>query len=155
MKTRTILVFLLVIALGMTACKSHKKNSGDTKSISGMTNDSIPSIKVDPNLEITADHDPFTIDTVTLSGDILSITVSYSGGCKEHQFDLAFNGMYKKSMPVQAAIFLLHENNGDACRALLTKTYRFNIKSIRNPANGPGTVILTLQGWKERITYTY
>lgn len=54
------------------------------------------------------------------SGTNLLLTVSYGGGCGQHEFELKI-GMCFETMPVKCGAELLHRTN-DNCEALLTRT---------------------------------
>jgi hypothetical protein len=97
-----------------------------------------------------AESSPITIDSMRVLGKTLILNVSYSGGCEKHEFDLYFNGMYAKSLPVQANLHLFHNNNGDACRKLEMKELRFDISEMKPP--GGNSIILKLAG--QQTTYT-
>lgn len=149
---------MMLLAVSAVSCKSSKNNTNsesNSKNTNAVKDDSIQSLRIDPNFDQNAKNDPCTIESVTLKQDILEITVSYSGGCQQHNFDLVFNGMYKKSLPVKATIFLVHENKGDNCRSIVTQKLAFNIRSIRNPAGKSGEVHITLDGWANMIPYSY
>ena len=51
-----------------------------------------------------------------IDGDTLQLTVSYSGGCEEHEFKLVAWNYFLESNPVQAHVLLAHNANGDLCR---------------------------------------
>ncbi len=76
-------------------------------------------------------RDGFTLDTVSLSGHVISITVQYGGGCEPHDFLLFMSpSAFAESHPVQANLYLMHEDNDDHCDALATETIRFDISPI-------------------------
>lgn len=96
------------------------------------------------------ESDNFEVENASLEGDILSIDISYSGGCEDHEFDLYFNGAYMKSLPPKANLFLKHNANGDACRSMIKQTLRFNIKKVKASYD---SVILYLNNYTEQIVY--
>jgi hypothetical protein len=150
LSTGLILISTMVFMSCRTAKNVTKPNPETT-----VQKDSISTIHVGSDLSLPDTNDAFSILNVALKGDILEIEVSYGGGCREHDFDLQFNGLYKKSMPAQAAIWLVHENHGDACRAMIQKKLYYNISSIRNPSGKPGELHISLAGWNERIVYRW
>jgi hypothetical protein len=87
---------------------------------------------------------PVTVDSMRVQDQTLILNVSYSGGCEEHSFDLYFNGMYAKSLPVQANLQLYHQGNGDACRKLEMKELKFDISEMKPP--GGNSIVLKLAG---------
>lgn len=65
-------------------------------------------------------------DSITVSNGVLSMKVSYSGGCSEHIFDLyGLTGFLKSNQP-QAEIFLSHQSS-DPCEAWITTELRYNL----------------------------
>ena len=90
------------------------------------------------------------INSVNLEGDILTLGVSYSGGCEEHSFELLGSKDVLKSMPPKRGIVLFHNSNGDSCREFIEETLTFDITDF---AGGSGPIHLTLEGWDEVIVY--
>ncbi len=72
----------------------------------------------------------YRISNAYLNDTILTIGVEFFGGCKEHEFDLVFNGLYKKSLPRKADLFIVHESNGDTCKSEVKKEVYFNLTPI-------------------------
>ena len=92
--------------------------------------------------------DPLSIkDSIIVRDGILHLNVSYSGGCKEHEFTLYGSTAFLKSNPPQADLFLSHNANGDECEALPTEELQFGLSSLlklcRNQF-GSGQVLLRL-----------
>lgn len=73
----------------------------------------------------------YKVDSIEITNDTLSVFVAYSGGCKEHSWDLSTNGVYNKSHPPEINLCLKHTSNGDACRQLIRKEIKFNITKLR------------------------
>lgn len=72
--------------------------------------------------------DVFTIKNVSLINSLLQIEVSYSGGCNPHEFVLYSDNKLAESNPPTLKFTLLHNANGDACKAEMTENLVFNIK---------------------------
>jgi hypothetical protein len=76
-------------------------------------------------------RDSLTLKGLSLSGDVLSMTVEFGGGCEEHDFLLFMSpSAFMESSPVQANLYLWHDAHGDACKALLTETREFDLSPI-------------------------
>lgn len=97
--------------------------------------------------------DAYTLRSTSVYGSVLEIVLTYSGGCKEHEFNLMTTGAIMKSMPPQMEIMLYHKGNEDFCRALVTDTVRFDLGAIK--PEGSGSLILRLQHYNDRIVYNY
>lgn len=92
-----------------------------------------------------------SIEKVALKGNILTLKVSYSGGCKDHEFKLIGNKMISKSLPPKRGIFLYHNSNEDNCRELISKELHFDLTPF---AYKDQEIHLSLQGWEPIIAYT-
>ena len=77
--------------------------------------------------------DDFTINQISINANLLTLNVSYGGGCKEHTFKLfATKGIYE-SNPPQADVFLSHNGHSDFCEAFITQNIRFNLSPMSPP----------------------
>lgn len=72
--------------------------------------------------------DVFTIQNVSLTNSLLQIEVRYSGGCNPHEFVLYSDYKLAEGYPPTLKFTLLHNANGDACKAEMTENLVFNIK---------------------------
>jgi hypothetical protein len=158
---RTVSFFLIAAAVAVTGCKSSRRSSEATAQPAAETTASAqPSeqswkpVRVNPAYQWPGKTDAFDLGEVTVSGDTLLVTVSYSGGCRDHIFTLHSNGAYMKSLPPQMMLWLEHLSNGDNCRAMITETLKFDLRQIRY--SGVNQVVLILNEDRERrTTYVY
>lgn len=98
---------------------------------------------------------PVEITSCKIEGNTMFLTVSYSGGCKDHSFKVIGSPSISKSLPPYRSVQVFHDNNEDSCRELITKNLEVDISALAYIQN-PGSVIyLTLGGWEERVTYTF
>lgn len=72
-------------------------------------------------------NDFFSIENVSITCNLLKIEVTYGGGCKTHEFMLYVDSVVIDNDPPVLNFTLLHNANGDACKALVTETLVFNI----------------------------
>ena len=100
----------------------------------------------------TADlqSDPFALNSASVTGTVLTISVSYSGGCRNHEFDLTAAESFQESSPVQLPMVLTHEDNDDPCEAYPTEQRRFDLTPVKERyqaayGQDSGTVLLLLQ----------
>jgi len=77
-------------------------------------------------------NDPFEIRDVEIKGDSVNITVSYSGGCRRHTFEIIWNGIISPTDPPSTGLIILHDSNGDMCEALITETLKFSMANLAN-----------------------
>ena len=110
---------------------------GGADGLTTIARDEVPPEQPSPLVPVvfgpTADRqsDPFALDAAAVSGNILSIRVSYSGGCRNHQFVLTAADSFLESSPVQLRLVLTHDANNDTCEAYPTELLRFDLTPIR------------------------
>ena len=99
----------------------------------------IPLTRVGEHLRSVDQKDPFLIEgndgnnPVTINGDVLRISVSYRGGCKDHDFSLIWNGLELESFLPQLNLFLVHDAHGDTCDTSINKILEFDLTSLKRP----------------------
>ncbi|MDA8137285.1 MAG: hypothetical protein M0036_01425 [Desulfobacteraceae bacterium] len=74
---------------------------------------------------------PYAIENAKINGDTLLLTVSYTGGCEDHQFELIALNDFLESKPVQVDLLLTHDANKDACKTLVKEELKFSLASIK------------------------
>ena len=79
-----------------------------------------------------ADH-PWTFNSATITGDTLTVSVSYGGGCETHEFTLLAEPAFMEDGPFGTAIgiSIVHNSNLDMCEAWLTESYDFDLTPIK------------------------
>jgi hypothetical protein len=141
---------ILIFTVLLTACGLHKNNStGD----SAQTNSNV--MLTATIGEVNVPSDPVTISDIRVKGNKLFIDVSYSGGCKEHTFQLVGSSMIAKSLPPIRHMQLIHESNDDKCKKMVMQTLEVDIKALAYQQQAGSEIFLTIDGWKDRIEYTY
>lgn len=115
-------------------------------------------------------RDPLDLVDVALEADLLVLQTRYGGGCTLHALDLVAWGGWLESFPVQVNVLLTHDAKGDRCKALVSRTLRFDLTPLAQAyraAYCPGgaertTLVLRLAGpWgqdpsaERRIEYTF
>ncbi|MBN2000692.1 hypothetical protein JW935_24295 [candidate division KSB1 bacterium] len=127
MKKRYYLIPALSIFILLSACENLPFPWDDFENP-----DFLPFIKIlTPEQVRELPKDPYVLKAVVISGDTISFTVEYGGGCAEHDFVLANFGGFMESEPVQTKILLSHEDNDDACDAIETREVRFNLLPLK------------------------
>ena len=107
--------------------------------------------------------DPYTYEEARVEGDLLLLTASYPGGCEEHEFALVAWSYFMESYPVQAALLLSHDSNGDMCEAHIVADMEFDLTPLKEEYQASyqqeeGTIILKLllpEGEYEYLTVEY
>lgn len=86
------------------------------------------------DLQTGEDIDTGEDRTPVLEADTLSLTVSYGGGCREHDFTLVADMIADEAcdpVPVVLDVFLAHDDRDDPCEAYPTVTYDFDLTPIK------------------------
>jgi len=88
--------------------------------------------------------DPFTANSAWVNADTLFLDVEYSGGCAPHDFESWWNGAYMLSLPVQMNLEVVHDANGDLCRALIFEELALDLTELRRGYGygGPATIVI-------------
>ena len=94
--------------------------------------------------------DEYFLNTAAIIDDQLELSISYSGGCKNHEFTLVASSTFEDSSPAQLNVSLAHNANNDPCEAFPTETYHFDLTPIKTLyqttyQQESGTVILLLK----------
>ena len=105
--------------------------------------------------KISAPSDPVTIKSVRMEGNKLFLAIEYSGGCENHSFQCIGSPVIAKSLPPIRAIQLVHTANGDACKKLIEQTLEIDISALAYKQEAESKIFLNLEGWAERIVYTF
>jgi len=101
--------------------------------------------------------DMFTIDTVFVDGDSLRIDVSYSGGCRKHQFILwKLPDANPRGIP---EVLLEHRANDDMCEAWISQKLAYSLVPLRQEGTGEVTFLMRgtplMSAYWGQYTYRY
>lgn len=72
----------------------------------------------------------FVIEQATIRDDIISLIVSYSGGCRPHGFQLVCT-TFQESYPLQVLAQVFHNRNGDPCDQWVTEEKKFDLSPLK------------------------
>jgi hypothetical protein len=105
-------------------------------------------ILFDDSSKIDISTDALNLTKASIRNDLLTLTVGYSGGCKEHEFQLFVWKGIAKSNPPRAELLLSHNGNGDLCEAYITQELKFDLTAfklhMKKQFNYSGAVILRI-----------
>ena len=160
--TVCLALFCLLVFLG---CATDPDIDGKTVFVSSA--DVLPDdtqlwgevIFADPTRNAWGTDDYVVNDPPSISGDVLTLNVSYSGGCEAHEFTLITSGVFLESDPVQLQAVIAHNANGDSCEAWITETYHFNVSPLKTRyqkayRTETGTIVLSIKGIPA-LVYTF
>lgn len=102
----------------------------------------------------------FVIERATVRDDILSLVVSYSGGCKPHKFQMV-STTFQESEPVRVMAKIYHTGKDDPCDEWVTEVRSFDLTALKELHNklyetSCGEIIITLaDGVQDDLAITY
>ena len=77
-------------------------------------------------------NEDFYLEDVSIKDNILKLNVSYSGGCKKHQFLLVEKKYLQRAKDLyDVQLQLLHNSNNDTCKKIVTEDLFFNILPLK------------------------
>lgn len=107
----------------------------------------------DRNFDKAKDGSDFGINDVSITGDCMTITYRYGGGCKEIETELvASENSIQNTMELPFRELKLSIDDKDNCEALVTTSEEFDISALQGVGN---SIILKLHKWDEDIVYAY
>lgn len=145
MRYLTVLLILLVIS---SSCGTIKDTDQQPAGIEVMAQKAIIG-------EPSKDNPLTEISNAALDGNILKLTVAYSGGCEDQVFDLVGNEMIMKSFPPKRNMTLVRDSKGDACREFITKELLFDLTELSYKKKNGSEIILQLNGYDKEIRYVF
>ena len=95
-------------------------------------------------------RDFFVLKGTDLKDDNLSLIVTYSGGCKKHEFVLAATSDSTNSDLKKVNLTLSHDNKGDICKKIVRDSLNFDLLPLKerfqqNYGKKDGSMILHLK----------
>lgn len=132
------LLFSLILTILICGCKNSGQQTATVEATAQTKTPSMRTIATDPEARTTKEGLDFTVMRWDISGDTLIVNVRYSGGCRDHGWDMYFNGAIMKSLPPQALLHLKHtvKDGPDPCRGMPTETLRFDLSTLKPVAMG-------------------
>ena len=105
--------------------------------------------------EPTEEGDSLNIREVKLSGNILTVSVTYYGGCLKHTFSLIGSPNISKSLPPRRSIRVIHQDQGDQCKKTMMEDLHFDLSELAHKKENGSRIWLDLEGWKYPIDYNF
>jgi hypothetical protein len=105
-------------------------------------------VRIKELAEVPIENAPITITHAKIEGDIVTLEVSYSGGCGTHEINLFVSNMFMESNPVQTESILSHVTE-DPCDAVVTEELTFDLlplKEFYSRIYGYGEGSINIQG---------
>ena len=110
---------------------AYISNSGalSTNAVLRINKDVFDNINAD-RLKNINEGDIYIINKVTRVEDNIQINLSYSGGCKQHEFQIIWDGIVYTDDPCHMNLLLIHNGNNDECETLITETINVNLNEL-------------------------
>lgn len=137
-------IFILSLGLIIFACTNSKR------AMKKKANTIHPVILSSDFTTYARESSETQINNAVIVDSVLTLSVSYNGGCQKHTFELIGSNMVQKSMPPIRGIMLVHHANNDDCRELVEEDIKFNISAFKYPGSD---IVLKLQGYKPTLLY--
>jgi len=99
--------------------------------------------------------DPFELTDVSVVDGTVSFTVSYSGGCKQHTFEVIWGEALKGGESPGIDLIIKHNAHGDPCEAYITETLSFPLNDLLDTLSLEGMTVLVLNGGNDSDSVTY
>lgn len=145
MRYLTVLFILLLISSSCGTMKETEQKPIETESKAQKAIIGEPS-EDNPSTEIL---------NAEVNGNILKLTVAYSGGCEEQVFDLVGSEMVMKSFPPKRNMTLVRDSKGDACREYISKELLFDLTELSHQKKNGSEIILLLNGFEKEIRFVF
>ena len=104
-------------------------------------------------------NDPIEINSATIEGDCLFLSVSHSGGCEEHLYELVEFPLFCGTPPLPPTMLQLrHDANNDYCEAYITTMISFDLSNLQIEGENSIDISLMINGdtnYNESLTYLY
>lgn len=136
------IIFALIIIFVSASCRNHK----DKENVNSRLTLTRSLTEYTKALKNGSNGDPFQLTDFTVKNDSAYLTVSYGGGCKEHDFKVIWSERYYKTNPPETGILIVHNANGDECKALITETLAFDLTELTGPVAYNSVLINILNG---------
>ncbi len=170
--SRLKMVLLSCVLLTTAACvpSSHSDhlNQAHTTTNSPLgSGDVNPPFVLTPHIvkeaELSVATDPYQSRIVGMSGELLQMDVSYSGGCETHRFEPRWSGKFTASGTAAPVVHLVvtHDANRDSCEAIISENVIIDLTPIKtlffeqNPDASAGELQVRLEGVPEPVMYRF
>jgi hypothetical protein len=81
-------------------------------------------------------RDPCNVEKISPEGDVLLLSVSYTGGCEEHVLELVARGWLLRDGELHVELLLAHDAKGDACKAIIREQREFALPPLAAACSG-------------------
>jgi hypothetical protein len=104
-----------------------------------------PIVVLTPEIKVDMHTDAIKVESLSVQGNTLIMTMSYSGGCKTHEINMYASSGMGKSIPPVLFLTLSHNANNDMCEALPRETLNFDLTNLSSIIAGYSSARLSIQ----------
>ena len=119
-------------------------------------------IIVDDSLYTAAFNTPqaeLSIENGVIKQDLLKLSVSFPGGCEQHNFGLLASRGIDKISPAAGFFLLTHDANNDSCNVEMVEELLFDLSPYREYLQlglvRSGGIKIVLKGFAENLMYEF
>ncbi len=149
-----LIIFSISLACFLVQCKSKSNKSkivNDSRTAQLEDNQDPENVIID--IEYKNLSNPYKIREYSIEDDILTLMVSYKNACKDDDFNLYSSGMFLKSLPPQANVFLELVRGSESCAEKQEKELQFNISALKY--QGQKKVVININTHENKVDYVY
>lgn len=143
-------MLVLSVATQMQTCKNKEKAS--EKTIINKSEQVIPvkQVVIDRSMTPIEKINALEIIKASISDSLLTVSFTYKG-TSDDSFDLIFNGMYQKSLPMQANV-KLKQYKAEGIESIQTKTLVFDV----TPMKASGSELhIKVENFPDKLVFKY
>jgi hypothetical protein len=159
--------YIFILLFFIIGCKPKQSTTANTESSpkeeQELTVDepreitSLLPIQISETNDMKSIGDTYQIKKAVIQDQILWLTLTYGGGCEEHEFQLLFDNAYsesgEESNSKKIRLTLHHNGNDDRCRSIVSQSIRFDLKQLQTPDTQKLDIVLS--GWEALLEYQY
>ncbi len=138
----------------MSACDREEADDGDLKAGITLTKSGEDFAEAMASRQ-QGTGDPYVLNGVDVNGDTVEISVSYSGGCEKHDFEVIWDGTIGMGNPPVMNLILIHHANGDVCEAWITESLFFSLAALTDSLAIPDINLNAWSGYSEEDSVIY
>lgn len=146
----------ILVLLFMSSCKVEN-------TVNTTTDADLEKVKNPRTMEIKAfigDKDPvnsanFIVNDLSITGNMMTLEISYLGGCAEHSFKMIGLPISASSIQAIRNVQLIHFSDNDKCTDEKKVTLKVDISDLAAQKEDGKKTVLVLDSWKNKIEYIY
>lgn len=156
MIVKTTIYYLGLFVLLLFAACSKEEEPGNEQTTTGiiLTKDA-EAYEMAASNRTPQESDPFELTAVTVEDNSVEFTVSYSGGCRKHTFEVIWSEAIKGGESPGIDLIIKHNAHGDPCEAYLTETLSFPLSELLDTLSFEGMTVNVLNGGNVSDSVTY